>query len=122
MADLRTLTDDEIDARLAEHPGWTLVAGKLHRELGFNDFVEAFGFMSSVALVAERRNHHPEWFNVYGRVVIDLATHDVGGVSEKDFDLAREIDHLAHPRISTQAGGGAPEKEKGRHDAGRDGG
>lgn len=95
MADLRKLENHEVDAELAGLPGWEMKDGKLHRELRFRDFVEAFGFMASVALVAEAGNHHPEWFNVYSRVVIDLSTHDVGGISARDFELARAIDRLA---------------------------
>jgi 4a-hydroxytetrahydrobiopterin dehydratase len=72
------LSASELAQALAERPGWSVCEGKLHRELSFPNFVAAFGFMSSVALVAERMNHHPEWSNVYGRVVIDLTTHDAG--------------------------------------------
>ena len=89
------LSDDEIGSLLAGVPDWQLLGGKLHRELRFGSFVVAFGFMTSVALVAEAANHHPEWFNVYNRVVIDLTTHDVGGISQKDFALARAIDEIA---------------------------
>jgi len=88
------LSDEEIQQRLRALPSWTLRSGKLFRELSFESFVKAFGFMSSVALVAERMDHHPEWSNVYGRVVIELTTHDVGGVSERDFELARHIEAL----------------------------
>lgn len=95
MADRRTLSADEIRARLAERPRWELVDGKLHRELRFTSFVQAFSFMTSVALVAEAMNHHPDWFNVYNRVTIDLHTHDVGGISALDFTLAQRIDELA---------------------------
>ena len=91
----RKLTDEEIAARLRDIPGWDVVNGKLHREFRFKDFVAAFGFMSSLALVAERKNHHPEWFNVYGRVVIDLNTHDIGGISDLDFELAAAANGLA---------------------------
>jgi 4a-hydroxytetrahydrobiopterin dehydratase len=91
----RKLTDEEIQQRLRDIPHWQLVDGKLHREFRFKDFVAAFGFMSSLALVAERRNHHPEWFNVYGRVVIDLNTHDIGGISDLDFELAAAANALA---------------------------
>jgi 4a-hydroxytetrahydrobiopterin dehydratase len=94
MAGVRKLTDGEVTAGLEHLPEWELVAGKLHRELRFRDFVEAFGFMARVALLAEKRDHHPEWSNVYDRVVIDLRTHDAGGISQKDFDLATAIDHL----------------------------
>lgn len=89
------LTQQEIDTRLAGLRGWTLAGGKLHRELVFPSFVEAFGFMSSVALVAESMNHHPSWSNVYNRVTIDLDTHDIGGISALDFALAEKIDALA---------------------------
>src|SRR5215475_6364939 len=86
---------DEVTRRLAQLPGWTLVAGKLHREYRFADFVEAFGVMASVALVAERMNHHPEWFNVWNTVRIDLTTHDAGGITAKDFELAAAMERLA---------------------------
>ena len=88
------LTPDQI-AALPEHlPQWCVVEGKLHRELRFADFVEAFGFMSRVALVAEAMGHHPEWRNVWNRVVIDLITHDIGGLSNLDVQLAARIDEL----------------------------
>ncbi len=90
------LTAAELEAELAKFPGWSVKGGKLHRELKFEDFVGAFGFMASVALVAEATNHHPEWFNVYDKVVIDLTTHDAGGISVRDFKLARAIEKLAH--------------------------
>jgi len=88
------LTPEDIHARLPDRHGWELKEGKLHRELRFEDFVAAFGFMSRVALLAERANHHPEWSNVYNRVIIDLTTHDAGGISERDFALAEAIDEL----------------------------
>ena len=86
------LSEEEVERRLEELDGWTLKEGKLYREFRFADFVEAFGFMSRAALLAEKRNHHPEWFNVYNRVEIWLTTHDAGGVSESDFALARQLD------------------------------
>jgi 4a-hydroxytetrahydrobiopterin dehydratase len=89
------LDADEIARRLTELAGWTVQGGKLHREYRFSDFVAAFGFMASVALVAERMNHHPEWFNVWSTVKVDLATHDAGGITAKDFALAVEMDRLA---------------------------
>ena len=80
-------------AQLNEHANgaWSIEDGKLHREFSFPDFVTAFAFMAKVALLAERASHHPEWFNVYNKVVVDLTTHDAGGISRKDFDLAREM-------------------------------
>lgn len=95
MADRRKLSEDEIRARLAERPHWELVDGKLHRAWRFASFVQAFGFMTSVALVAEAMDHHPDWSNVYNRVTIDLNTHDVGGISALDFTLAQRIDEIA---------------------------
>ena len=75
-------------------PNWQKVAGKLHRDLVFADFVEAFAFMTKVALIAEAMNHHPEWSNVWNRVSIDLITHDIGGLSNLDVELAQRIDEL----------------------------
>jgi len=88
------LDDATIAALPAQLPGWSLVNGKLHRELRFADFSEAFGFMARVALAAEQLGHHPEWSNVWNRVVIDLTTHDSGGLSELDVTLARRIDAI----------------------------
>lgn len=88
----RRLLDAEVAERMRTLHAWTLVDGKLHRELTFESFVDAFAFMTRVALIAERMNHHPDWSNVYNRVVIDLNTHDVSGLSERDFELARAID------------------------------
>jgi len=92
------ITDTEVAARLEALPGWTLQAGKLHRTFVFGDFVEAWGFMSAVALVAETMGHHPEWSNVWNRVAVDLTTHDAGGISALDFDLAARMDTLAGKR------------------------
>lgn len=87
------------DARLAQElttlDGWAVKAGKLHREYRFTDFVSAWSFMSAVALVAERMNHHPEWFNVYHTVRVDLTTHDAGGISMLDIELAKLMNQLA---------------------------
>lgn len=88
-------TDQEIQAALAELDAWSLQQGKLHREYTFQDFVQAFGFMTRAALLAERAGHHPEWFNVYNKVIVDLTTHEAGGISHKDFDLARQFEQLA---------------------------
>jgi 4a-hydroxytetrahydrobiopterin dehydratase len=80
---------------LAALPGWTLEKGKLHREFGFADFKQAFAFMTRVAAVADQMDHHPEWFNVYKTVRVDLATHDAGGISELDFKLATAMNAAA---------------------------
>ncbi len=87
-------SDEEVQARLGEVKGWEVIDGKLHREFQFSNFLEAFGFMTQVAMLAERRNHHPDWSNVYDRVVIDLWTHDAGGFTALDFDLAQAISRL----------------------------
>ena len=84
-----------LEAHLADHPAWSLSDGKLHRELTFPSFIEAFGFMTRAALVAQSMDHHPEWSNVYGTVVIDLTTHSAGGITENDLALSRALDELA---------------------------
>lgn len=94
---LTRATEIEIQQALADLGSWTIVDGKLHREYRFRDFVQAFGFMTQAALLAERAAHHPEWFNVYNRVVVDLTTHEAGGITHKDLDLAREMEQIAAP-------------------------
>jgi 4a-hydroxytetrahydrobiopterin dehydratase len=89
------LTASEIESSLAQLPGWTLAAGKLHREFKFADFGKAFEFMATAAPLIEKMDHHPEWCNVYNRVVVDLTTHDVEGISQKDVDLAKLLDSAA---------------------------
>jgi 4a-hydroxytetrahydrobiopterin dehydratase len=90
----KKLTDAEIQTNLAAANGWTLANGKLHREFACKDFVAAFGNMTRVALIAESMNHHPEWFNVWNKVVIDLNTHSVNGISDYDFKLAGKINEV----------------------------
>jgi 4a-hydroxytetrahydrobiopterin dehydratase len=87
------LTDAERESALAELTGWTLRADGLAiaREFKFADFSEAFAFMTRVALLAEKADHHPEWSNVYNRVAITLTTHDAGGLSARDVKMARNI-------------------------------
>ena len=82
------LSQEEIESRLASLDGWELEEGKLHREFKFENFIDAFTFMTSLGFVAERINHHPEWKNVYNTVSIDLQTHDADGISILDFELA----------------------------------
>ena len=91
------LDDAERDALLAAHPQWSLDrdGAAITRKLVFADFAEAFGFMTRVAILAEKADHHPEWFNVYNRVEILLTTHDAGGLSRRDVDLASAIDAIA---------------------------
>jgi 4a-hydroxytetrahydrobiopterin dehydratase len=94
MAAAKKLNDAEVAEHLSRVKGWALVNGKLHREFACKDFVAAFGNMTRVALVAESMNHHPEWFNVWNKVVIDLNTHSVKGISNLDFELAARIDEI----------------------------
>ena len=91
------LTGAARKANLAKLDGWTEVDGRdaISRKFMFKDFNEAFGFMARAALIAEKLDHHPEWFNVYNRVEVTLATHDAGGVTERDIKLAQEMDRVA---------------------------
>jgi 4a-hydroxytetrahydrobiopterin dehydratase len=91
MARPKALDAQTVEERLPEIEGWTLEDGKLHRSFSFEDFVEAFGFMTRMAIVAEKMDHHPEWSNVYNRVDVNLTTHDAGGVTELDFQLASHM-------------------------------
>ncbi|MBL8175920.1 MAG: 4a-hydroxytetrahydrobiopterin dehydratase [Bryobacterales bacterium] len=95
MEKARKLSAEEIRAALAELAGWSEANGKLHREYRFPDFVHAFGFMAAAAVAIEAMNHHPEWWNVWNRVSIDLWTHDSGGITQKDVDLAKKLEALA---------------------------
>jgi 4a-hydroxytetrahydrobiopterin dehydratase len=89
------LSREDIDAALVQLPQWQLREGKLYRKFSFSSFVQAFGFMSQVALLAEAADHHPEWSNVYNRVEIYLTTHDADGISERDIALAGKINAIA---------------------------
>jgi 4a-hydroxytetrahydrobiopterin dehydratase len=89
------LTEQELRSALAGLPEWSIVDDKLHREYKFRDFTYAFGFMATAATSIEKRNHHPEWFNVYNRVTVDLTTHDSGGITAKDTELAAALEEIA---------------------------
>lgn len=91
---IEKLSPAAIEEQLATLPDWALDRHKLYRLFVFENFVEAFGFISQVALLAEAMNHHPEWSNTYNRVEIYLTTHDAGGISQRDFTLASRIDRL----------------------------
>lgn len=95
MAKVAKLPVSQIQEQLAQLPGWTISQDKLHREYKFADFVHAFGFMAAAAVQAEARAHHPEWSNVWNRVTVDLTTHDAGGITEKDFELAAAMEAIA---------------------------
>jgi len=89
------LNEFEIAAALALLPGWAVQQGKLHRDYTFTDFVTAFAFMSGAALIAQGMDHHPDWFNAWNKVRVDLATHDAGGITALDVELARAMETLA---------------------------
>jgi len=94
-------SEQAIASFLSNFADWTLVDEKLHREYMFADFVQAFGFMAEAAILAEKANHHPEWFNVYSRVTVDLTTHEAGGITDRDFDLAERMEAAAIRRLAT---------------------
>jgi 4a-hydroxytetrahydrobiopterin dehydratase len=89
------LSEPEIGERMAEHPEWELRGDRIARTFRFGSFAEAFGWMTSAAIVADKLDHHPEWRNVYDRVEVELTTHDAGGLTGRDFALARAMDDLA---------------------------
>ena len=94
MSERRILTPDELSRALPSLTGWSVINGKLHKEFKLRDFKRAFGFMASVALIAESLDHHPDWSNVYNRVVIDLVTHDLGGISTMDVKFAEMVEGI----------------------------
>lgn len=95
MSKRSLLNESELQAALEKLPGWGLIEGKLHRDYKFADFVHAFGFMAAAAVTIEAMNHHPDWRNVWNRVLIDLWTHDSGGVTALDVELAGKLEALA---------------------------
>ena len=107
---MELLIGEQLGEALQELPQWTYDASskKLTRTFVFKDFIRAFGFMTQVALQAERRNHHPEWSNVYNKVQIALTTHDLGGLSQRDVELARAIDRMERGMASPEAQAGSP--------------
>jgi 4a-hydroxytetrahydrobiopterin dehydratase len=88
------LSETELESEISRLSGWTVKDSKLHRTFKFDNFVRAFSFMTEVALHAEKIDHHPEWFNVYDTVKIDLMSHDVSGISDRDFKLANLINSI----------------------------
>jgi 4a-hydroxytetrahydrobiopterin dehydratase len=90
----KKLSEQETEREVSKLQGWKVANGKLYQKFEFNNFVQAFGFMTKVAMEAEKLNHHPEWFNVYNKVVIELVTHDVEGISNYDIKLARIVNQL----------------------------
>lgn len=105
-AGITKLADKQLKPLLAQLPAWRMSlkrGGTISREFVFLDFAQAWGFMSQVAVVAEKRNHHPEWSNVYNRVEVTLTTHDVDGLSMNDIELAGFMDQVADA-LARQAG------------------
>ncbi len=91
---MEKLTEQEIEAAIGKLDGWSVRGGKLHKEYEFASFNEAFGFMARASMEIERMNHHPEWANVYNRLTVELVTHDAGGITANDTELARRLDAL----------------------------
>ena len=89
------LSSEQIFEELKNLPGWSVKEEKLHKDFEFGDFNEAFGFMTRAAMHIEKMNHHPEWFNVYNKLTVDLTTHDAGGITENDINLAKILNSLA---------------------------
>jgi 4a-hydroxytetrahydrobiopterin dehydratase len=95
MSQVAALSQSQIESETAKLSNWSVKEGRLHAEFRFDDFVQAFAFMTKVAFAAEATQHHPDWSNVYNRVTINLVTHDAGNaISQKDIDMARRIDTL----------------------------
>jgi 4a-hydroxytetrahydrobiopterin dehydratase len=88
------LSESSIEEKLKNLPGWSVKNDKLYKEFQFNDFNQAFGFMTRAAMEIEKMNHHPEWFNVYNRITVELTTHDAGGITDNDVNLARILNSL----------------------------
>ncbi len=88
------LSQTEIDKELEDLSGWNMVNNKLHKEFLFDDFNQAFDFMTRASIEIEKINHHPEWSNVYNRITVDLTTHDVGGITQNDINLAKILNSL----------------------------
>lgn len=88
------LSQVDINEELKKLPGWKVVNEKLHKEFQFESFNQAFGFMTRAAMEIEKMNHHPEWFNVYNKITIELTTHDAGGITKNDVDLAKILNSL----------------------------
>jgi 4a-hydroxytetrahydrobiopterin dehydratase len=92
---MKKMKKKEVAAAVKKLPGWRVKSEKLHREYKFPDFPHAFGMMATAAPAIEKMNHHPEWSNVYNQVSVDLSTHDAGGITQKDFDLAKLLEGIA---------------------------
>ena len=92
---MKKLSEVELHDLLKQLPAWSLAAGKLHREYKFADFSQAIRFINTAVPAIEKMDHHPEWSNVYNRVTVDLTTHDAGGITTKDFELALLLEGIS---------------------------
>ncbi len=90
------LSQEDIEEELKDLQGWSVVNEKLHKEFLFDNFNQAFGFMTRSAMEIEKMNHHPEWFNAYNRIIIELTTHDAGGITKNDVNLAKILNSLVY--------------------------
>jgi 4a-hydroxytetrahydrobiopterin dehydratase len=91
---LAKLSDNQIKEELLSLNGWSIKGGKLHKDFVFANFIDAFGFMVKASMHIEKMNHHPEWFNVYNKLSVDLTTHDAGGITKNDINLAKTLNSL----------------------------
>jgi len=92
---LPKLSPEEINNELNNLSGWSVKDGKLHKDFEFESFNQAFGFMTRASMEIEKMNHHPEWFNVYNKLSVDLMTHDAGGITRNDIELAKILNSLS---------------------------
>ena len=88
------LQNEELKQLVAKIPGWKIISNHIEREFHFGNFIEAFSFMTKIALICEKNNHHPNWINVYSKVIIKLSTHDLGGITNLDQTIASEINEI----------------------------
>ena len=88
------LKNEELKELFSKIPGWEIISNHIEREFTFGNFIEAFSFMTKIALICEKHNHHPNWENVYSKVIIKLSTHDLGGITNLDRTIASEINHI----------------------------
>ena len=88
------LQEEELKELIVKIPNWKLIVNYIEREFNFNNFIEAFSFMTKIALICEKYNHHPNWENVYSKVIIKLSTHDLGGITNLDQNIATEINQI----------------------------
>ncbi|KAG2474646.1 MAG: putative pterin-4-alpha-carbinolamine dehydratase [Nitrosopumilales archaeon] len=91
---IEKLSSEQIENELKNLDGWTVKNEKLHKDFQFDDFNQAFGFMTRAAMHIEKMNHHPEWFNVYNKLSVELMTHDAGGITQNDVSLANILNSL----------------------------